>query len=149
VPRISATGSAATAFVLEVFKLSWYLGLQDVTDSNGAIHWGFLSTSTSRFDAEATTVTTFNDDAADPLNIGMAVFAKTALTSGATAITWPVVVDMSDGFGNGTLIATDRVSIVGANIGGTVASNYVCVLTYKLTEVGIQEYVGIVQSQQG
>ena len=63
--------------------------------------------------------------------------------------TMPIHVDLTDNAGNGMLVATDRIVIYGANTSGTIAGTYVAKVLYRLKEVGIQEYVGIVQSQQG
>jgi hypothetical protein len=60
--------------------------------------------------------------------------------------------DMTDNAGHGVLVATDNVFIqqtasngVNANTTGVPAA---CVLFYRFKEVGLAEYVGIVQSQQ-
>ncbi len=60
----------------------------------------------------------------------------------------PIVIDTTDTDGNGILVATDRLFIVGGNLSGIVAATYVAKIMYRLVEVGITEYVGIVQSQQ-
>lgn len=70
----------------------------------------------------------------------------------------PIVHDLTDGAGHGMLIATDsmyiRSSLAGAN-GGlagsgnvTYTADILCEILYRFKEVGITEYVGIVQSQQ-
>ncbi len=69
----------------------------------------------------------------------------------------PVLHDLTDGAGHGVLIATDNIYLgaqgnisnynihAGATTGPTTVE---CDLLYRFKEVTIQEYVGIVQSQQ-
>jgi len=147
VPRLGG-GTSTTAIVFEVLRLQWYLGLEDMFDVSSSIHFGFLSTATNRVDAETTSLASMVDDAEDPLTIGFAAKVSNVVTTGAHSETMPIVIDMTDGDGNGILIATDRIFIVGGNLSGTVAATYVCNILYRMVEVGIQEYVGIVQSQQ-
>lgn len=61
----------------------------------------------------------------------------------------PQTIDMTDSEGNGVLIATDSIFIVSGAVGNIVPGQAVAKVLYRLKEVGIQEYVGIVQSQQG
>lgn len=62
--------------------------------------------------------------------------------------------DLTDGAGHGVLIATDNVWLTaflnGAvpDIGTTAALNVYADLLYRFKKVTLQEYVGIVQSQQ-
>ena len=61
----------------------------------------------------------------------------------------PIHIDTSDGQGNGILVATDRIVLITGDVGGAIVGTTACKILYKTIEVGIQEYVGIVQSQQG
>ncbi|KKL16013.1 hypothetical protein LCGC14_2499860, partial [marine sediment metagenome] len=70
-------------------------------------------------------------------------------TSGSSIDTFPIRINLTDDNGNGHLIATDQLSIVYADVAGSVVSSCVAKVGYRLVNVGIQEYVGIVQSQQG
>ena len=60
----------------------------------------------------------------------------------------PISVDMTDNNGNGILIGTDKLFIVGGAVGDSTAGNTICKMLYRLVNVGITEYVGIIQSQQ-
>lgn len=56
--------------------------------------------------------------------------------------------DMTDGAGHGTLIATDSI-FWGCYTGGFAgATTFFCRLLYRFKEVTLEEYIGIVQSQQ-
>jgi hypothetical protein len=79
----------------------------------------------------------------DPKSFAMAFLDAPQTTVGA----FPVTIDLTDSNGNGMLIATDSLYVVAANVSGT-ASEAICKVFYRLVNVGITEYVGIVQSQQ-
>lgn len=69
-------------------------------------------------------------------------------TSGQAVGFEPIEYDLTDGAGHGILVATDNVfgQIVAA---GTSVANTVRVkLMYRMKNVSLAEYVGIVQSQQ-
>lgn len=100
-------------------------------------------------EAETATVGSFAVDAVSPLNFAMAIRNRVQTTSGASAVTMPIHIDMTDGAGNGFLVATDRMFIYGAGVGNSVAGTYIAKILYRLVEVGITEYVGIVAGQQG
>lgn len=57
-------------------------------------------------------------------------------------------VDLSDGSGHGILIATDNIfaQVASTGIGAVVTANIK--LLYRWKNVGLQEYIGLVQSQQ-
>jgi len=125
----------------------WYIGIQDFTDQAG-LHFAYLTTATGRGDTEDATVATLTTDLEDPFTFAAAVSASRLSTEGASVRDMPIVIDTTDTAGNGILVATDRLFIVGGNLSGIVAATYVAKVLYRLVEVGIQEYVGIVQSQQ-
>lgn len=54
---------------------------------------------------------------------------------------------MTDGAGNGMLVATDRLTMVYGDVASAIVSSCSVHILYRLVEVGIEEYVGIVQSQ--
>lgn len=136
-----------TAFVMEILKVYWYLGTNDFADQ-ASVHFGYLTTATARADAEATSVDSLVEDFRDPLTIAPAATFSRLATQGGTALTLPIEIDTTDGNGNGILVATNQIFIIGGNLNGLVAAEYVAKILYRLVEVGIQEYVGIVQSQQ-
>jgi len=67
--------------------------------------------------------------------------------AGGVNSTWPVRFDLTDQNGNGILIATDQIFVVMAHLGAAVNAQATAKVTYRIVNVGIQEYVGIVQSQ--
>lgn len=62
--------------------------------------------------------------------------------------------DLTDGAGHGVLIATDSIWLTGfingavPDIGTTAAVNVYAEILYRFKKVSLQEYIGIVQSQQ-
>lgn len=63
---------------------------------------------------------------------------------------------MTDGAGHGVLVATDNIyltlqtalsSVIGSSVGGIQGFGEAAIL-YRFKEVGLAEYIGIVQSQQ-
>lgn len=74
--------------------------------------------------------------------------AFTAAGTYARNTAQPFVQDLTDGAGHGVLIATDSINIQ-MNSSGTSLTNVCRIkLLYRWKDVAIEEYVGIVQSQQ-
>jgi hypothetical protein len=96
----------------------------------------------------------------DPRTIQYDIWKNIALTDTAVGYTinndTPVRdYNLTDQAGHGILVATDNVYIQQtygtAGVAGTTGTGPgqgVCILTYRFKEVGLAEYVGIVQSQQ-
>jgi len=69
-------------------------------------------------------------------------------TSGTNMVEQPAVFDMTDGAGHGILIATDfiHLQVFSATTGNAVEARLKFLFRWK--NVSIEEYIGIVQSQQ-
>jgi len=144
VPRFGSVKNKATIF--EVLKVLWYITGASLNDQQ-AKYWFYLSTSSSRTTTLTSTDATQAVDIVDPKTFALASINQTLATSGSISSFTPVVVDMTDNNGNGILVATDSIYAISGNVGGT-AGTVCCKILYRLVDVGIQEYVGIVQSQQ-
>jgi len=136
-----------TATIMEVLGVDWFLGVENLADVTYT-DAGFLTTATSRVDGDVCTLVTLAEDAFNPLVFGMAIESVRISTNGGHTTTLPIHIDTTDGNGNGILIATDRLFVVGGNVSGGTAATYICKILYRMVNVGITEYVGIVQSQQ-
>jgi len=68
-------------------------------------------------------------------------------TSGKIVYNWPLVLDLTDGAGHGLLIATDNLYFQIESTGTSQVQNATIRLLYRWKNVGLAEYVGIVQSQ--
>lgn len=145
VPRFGSSKTKAT--IMEILSVDWYLNLEDIQDATHT-NFGYLTTNTQRTNQETVTTTTMREDAENSRTFAMAVIHRGFVTSGMSIIAFPISIDMTDSNGNGLLIATDQLFVVGGNINGTVGGSYIAKIKYRLVMVGITEYVGIVQSQQ-
>jgi hypothetical protein len=145
VPRFGAQRNLATLF--ELLWVDWYIANQNLADTL-VTEWAFLSTSVSRQDADTSTLATLQEDIDDPRTIAMAIKNVVFTTSGASEVSMPKRIDLTDSNGNGFLIATDRIVITQGSVGNVAAAGSTAKIGYRLVNVGVQEYVGIVQSQQ-
>jgi hypothetical protein len=57
-------------------------------------------------------------------------------------------IDLTDGAGHGVLVATDSIFIGAATTSYAGAATFYARVFYRFKEVTLQEYIGIVQSQQ-
>ncbi len=145
IPRFGTMKTKATVF--ELLWVDWYLAVENLLD-NQTVEFGYLTTSTSRTDGETTTVADMNTDILDPKTFAYAMQGNSLLTSGVAAKVFPIHIDLTDGAGNGMLVATDRLTVVGGGVGNALVGDYIAKIGYRMTNIGINEYVGIVQSQQ-
>ncbi len=144
ITRMSSKGRMAMVF--EILRVDWYIGLEDLADV-AHTNWAFLATLTNRTSGEVSTIATMGADIIDPLVIAPCV--KQVLSAVGFGKVAPVSIDLTDSNGNGILVATDRLFLVAGNVGGTIVSRATAKITYRQSNVGVMEYVGIVQSQQG
>lgn len=61
----------------------------------------------------------------------------------------PLEKDLTDGNGNGIIIATDQIYIGGDTEGLADVAAWNVKILYRFVDVGLTEYIGIVQSQSG
>ena len=74
--------------------------------------------------------------------------AFTAAGTFQAVLAEPLVVDHTDGAGHGILIATDNIFLGLNTIGWTGAAIANVKMLYRFKQISIEEYIGIVQSQQ-
>lgn len=62
----------------------------------------------------------------------------------------PITYDLTDGAGHGVLVASDKLYFGGGTLGYDAATNsaWLCRILYRFKDVGLTEYIGMVQSQQ-
>jgi len=147
VPRFGTMKTKATVF--EILSLDWYLSVDALLDGSH-VNWGYMTTSTSRFDGEGALLVDLENDLIKTQTFGAAVVTNisNAPASGAFSNQMPVHIDLTDGAGNGILVATDSIFLVSGNVANGLISRSIVKMKYRLTNIGISEYVGIVQSQQ-
>jgi len=146
VPRFGTMKTKAT--VLEFLSLDWYINIENSGDRD-TIDWAYLTTNSIRADADTATQASAAIDAVDPRTFGMVLITwDTSTAVGISELIMPFHVDLTDQAGNGILIATDNITVVMGSVNNAVAGQAICKVLYRLVNVGITEYVGIVQSQQ-
>ena len=145
VPRFGTLKTKAT--IMEILSVGWYVNIENDSDQTTQ-DYCYLTTSTTRITGDTGSLAASALDVTDPKAFAFVFSGRILLTSGVSMTQYPINIDLTDQNGNGMLIATDQLFVVGANIGGGTAGSYVAKVKYRLVNVGITEYVGIVQSQQ-
>lgn len=74
--------------------------------------------------------------------------AFTAAGSYFSTNTDPEIINTNDGAGHGILVATDNIFLSGNTTNFAGAAVFRCRIMYRWKEVSLEEYIGIVQSQQ-
>ncbi len=146
VPRFGTMKTKATVF--ELLKIEYYPRIADVV-SVSKIYGMFFATQLLRAQNDTCTAATLAADVLDPVVFGYSLLSSTVTTSGSSDIVYPLTIDMTDQNGNGFVIATDRLFFHVGAVADTTVGTSGAKLTYRLVNIGITEYVGIVQSQQG
>lgn len=147
IPRI-IIGDDMGATIMEILRVDYYLGLADLADTN-ATYFAFLETRQTRAQDETSTATTGREDVASPGVFAYVYEDMSLTTTGGQVNYMPLTYDCTDNNGNGILIATDRIFFVAGSINNATQIDATCKILYRMVDVGIVEYVGIVQSQQG
>lgn len=145
VPRFGGNRSKATIF--EILKVFFYFGIADDADLLHVQFMHLATTDLGRASGDTSSGATLLADL-DQTNViasGIKQFVTT--TSGGGFTKTPLVMDVTDNNGNGVLVGTDKmVLLIGSSSGTTLIGGVVKIL-YRQVNVGVQEYVGIVQSQ--
>lgn len=144
-PRADS-GRGSKRMVYEILKVYYYIGVEDPSDGT-SIHAAYLATTTPRASADTCTGATLVADFQVPTVFAPVLFNRNVNTSGGTTTTLPMVVDLTDDAGNGILVATERITLVGGSAGNTAAASYTAKILYRIVDVPALEFVGIVQSQ--
>jgi len=143
VPRISPSSNKAT--IMEVLKVYFYLLNQDSTSQA----WCYLAT--APIEPGGTTLITFPTGSismSDSRVFAAVSRTESITTSGGLSEFLPIVVDLTDGAGNGVLVATDNIFFEGSSDNSALGMVFFAKVLYRTFDAGILEYVGIVQSQQ-
>lgn len=142
IPRFG-TGGSTTSPVMEVLKV--FFVVDDLAAlSQQTTYIGSLSTS------DITAPGTFGVNLiADPRVFAFFSLDGIYLTAAGFATASRVFeFDLTDGSGRGLLVATDNIFFHNFTSGTGRANNMIAKILYRMKNVTLQEYVGIVQSQQ-
>lgn len=146
IPVVRPRGENESATIMEMLSLDYYLSVENIGDAAFTAA-AFLTQNTSRTSGDTATVGSFGQDVADPRTIGMVILNMTLTTSGSASTYYPVHVDLTDSNGNGILWANDTITLVSGNVANAAAGATIVKLKYRWVNVGLVEYLGIVQQQ--
>jgi hypothetical protein len=134
--RNFSSSNGSKAQIIEILKVQIIFPFPAEVDSTTSVYL-----STKNFAATATT-------AAEPTVFATSRRFSDITTSGAIYGDVSTFIDLSDGNGNGLLVATDNIycQVVSTNTG--VANSAIIRLLYRVYGASVTEYVGIVQGQQ-
>jgi len=144
VQRLPTGNMAQVMEILKVYIVTTTLPVSaSVAETSDTIS---VFISTSNFGA---TATAFNEPR---VFAGYIVSQDSAFTAGGTYMAkehqMPYQLDLTDGAGHGVLIATDNIFIQVTSVLTGAANTADVKFLYRWKNVALQEYIGIVQSQQ-
>ena len=151
VPRL-VLGSVNTATVMEILRVDYYMGITNLADAT-TINFAFLNTRILHQTDDPVTLNTINSDTIDPGTFAFVLYQTERLLTVASESVYqnkmPAKFDMTDNNGNGVLVATDKFFLTSGNFGNGTVTGATAKILYRMVNVGIREYVGIVASQMG
>lgn len=151
IPTVRPTGASKSAIVMEMLSIDYYPYVDSLDDSQGTL-WCFLSTSTTRSSGGTATTETLENDIGDVRSQGIVLRRRQTVTAGtegigAVSVDYPWHYDFTDENGNGMLWGLDFITLVSGNLLIQTQTGVAAKLKYRWVEVGITEYLGIVQQQ--
>jgi len=144
VPVVRVGNKSGRTVVMEMLRVEWLVPVPDANSTTGG--------NNPRCYAQLTTSSKTNSANNDGDLIAQAGnFNRGAFTAGQSYFVTqenPFREDLTDGQGHGILVATDKVFLgFTTNVFGA-PQEVSCRVLYRWKEVGLTEYIGIVQSQQ-
>jgi len=146
IPVVRPRGKNESATIMEMLSLDWYLSVENIGDA-AFTEAAFLTQNTARTSGDTATVGSFAADVGDPRTLGMVILNQTLTTSGSMSQVYPIHVDLTDSNGNGILWGNDTITMVSGAVANATAGATICKLKYRWVNVGLVEFLGIVQSQ--
>jgi len=148
-PQVRTTRSLpGKSIILEILKIYW--SLPDVNNGGdvGVSIFATLATnSLNRNTADTSTNATYKADVSDSNALASIFWSQAFTTSGVQHVHSPQVSDLTDENGNGVLVATDNLFFIAGNVSMGTAGFATCKVLYRFVAVNLEEYIGIVQSQ--
>jgi len=135
------------AQVMEILKVEWGLGAQTNIIALTAAAFFSAYVTTRSFGTAEPLGTQQNGTVIAKWNLNY--YFGTAVGATQTLQT-PYVVDLTDGQGHGLLVATDNVYLgyLQTAAAEPISGTFTCRLLFRWKNIGLPEYIGIVQSQQ-
>jgi hypothetical protein len=136
-PIVRPAGGRGRSTIMEFLWLDVFVG---ATDFGAAVDEVTFAVSTGA-------VPTVNPAWEDGNTVARIKLDHAFVTSGSTIMIQPLRYNLQDASGFGQLIATDKIHITGDSNGMAAATIFQWRIYYRYVTVGMEEYVGIVQSQ--
>lgn len=132
--------------VMEILKIHWQVNLALTLNSTGSqnVFWQ-AQLSTKSLSAYNPLDGTVIDQITDQMVYWQPATATALISRPATM---PIIHDMTDNAGHGIIVATDQLYLFFDTVGFSNAETVFCKIYYRFKEVSLEEYIGIVQSQQ-
>lgn len=150
VPRFGAFG-ASRSVVFELLAVHWILNTPPIPGAAATIMSVRAAVTTNPITPPVSPLAT-DARALSVFNRGWVIPAAGTAVTATTEHLMDEFIDLTDEAGHGVLIATDNIYMAVRNEvhagNATLLSNLTAKLYYRMKEVSLQEYVGIVQSQQ-
>lgn len=144
---VSRVGTSVNkAQVVELVWVDYYLGAATITDTAAQL-FAYITTANIHDNGDVSTLATYQADIARAQTVAPVLSCSALTTSGELYLTMPLRVNLTDGAGNGILVGTSQMSLVFGAVANAAAAACTAKIAYRIVEVGITEYVGIVESQ--
>jgi len=138
------------AMVMEVLRVQWIVeNLASVANANSVV--GLISTSTPAGIQHLTPSTEAEQFIALSGPTVVDSFSLDGIFATAAGFAYTSRIfdhDKTDSAGHGLLVATDQIFLAFASNGTGLTNRLCCKVIYRWKEVGLSEYIGIVQAQQ-
>jgi len=146
IPVVRPRGKGESATIMEMLSVDWYLSMQNASDT-AYLEWAFLTSNTVRTSGDTASAGSMAEDIADPRTFALGATNVSLTTSGSSATLFPLHIDLTDSNGNGILWGSDTITLVSAAVNNGAAGATTAKLKYRWVNVGLIEYLGIVQQQ--
>lgn len=144
VSRVGTTVNKAQ--VVEIIWVDYYMGATTITDTACQLY-AYLTTANIHENGDTATLTQYQADISRAQSLAPVLSVTNLVTSGELYLTAPLRINLTDSAGNGVLVATSQMTLVFGQIANAAAAACTAKIAYRIVEVGITEYVGIVESQ--
>lgn len=144
---VSRVGTSVNkAQVVEILWVDYYPGAITISDTACQLY-AYLTTANIHENGDTATLSQYQADISRAQTLAPVMHVTLLTTSGAQAFKLPIRVNLTDGAGNGVLVATSQMTLVFGSVANAAGAACTAKIAYRIVEVGITEYVGIVESQ--
>lgn len=152
IPRFG-TSSKSTSRIIEILK-AWFI-IENADIEVNAVDNNFVVALRTRpyQDGVAATRADNRELLGEPATLTGWYFENQSVLAGASGLSvryqdLTKQIDLQSADGHGLLVATDSIFLTTARVTGAAPTQCSCRLLYRFVDVSLQEYIGVVQSQQ-